>query len=89
MFEGRPKIRIAQEGKSMGQEHRYRGFTIYWNPKPIPDRRHDYSWVHDEYDGAPDEPGGGCLDRRAGHSAGLQEAKADIDELLEDLEQEQ
>ncbi len=27
------------------------GWTITYNPKPIPDRRFDYDFVHDEYDG--------------------------------------
>ena len=25
-------------------------WTITYNPKPIPDRRHDYDVVHDDYD---------------------------------------
>lgn len=28
------------------------GWNIKYNPKPIPDRRHDYDFWHDEYDGA-------------------------------------
>ena len=29
----------------------YAGWTITHDPKPIPDRRFDYDFVHDNYDG--------------------------------------
>lgn len=28
------------------------GWTITFNPKPIPDRCHDYDFIHENYDGA-------------------------------------
>ncbi len=56
---------------------RYRGYTIWSIPTPIPDRSHDWSWVHDEYDGAPDSG-----DDRCGTAASLEAAKRAIDEQL-------
>lgn len=29
----------------------YKGWHIDYNPKPIPDRRHDYDVTHRDYDG--------------------------------------
>jgi len=59
----------------------YRGYHIVYEPKPIPDHSHDWSWWHDDYDGAPDS-----RDRRCGTSASLLQAQADIDDLIEELE---
>lgn len=36
------------------QEHKYRGWIIYYDPPPIPDRRFDWHFYHEDYDGAPD-----------------------------------
>lgn len=58
--------------------HRYRGFRIYHDPKPIPDRRHDWEYAHEDYDGAPDSN-----DDRHGTAASLEAAKAAIDSMLE------
>jgi len=33
----------------------YKGWTITYNPKPIPDRLNDYDATHDEYCGPPDD----------------------------------
>ena len=30
------------------------GWKITYDPKPIPDRRFDWDFIHDDYDGAPD-----------------------------------
>lgn len=50
----------------------YRGWTIRYDPPPIPTRNCDWAFVHDDYDG----PG----DSRCGHAASLEAAKAEIDE---------
>lgn len=52
----------------------YRNYKITYNPKPIPDRRHDWDFVHIDYDGPPDH--------RCGTSSSYEQAKRDID-LLE------
>lgn len=62
----------------------YRGYHIRFDPPPIPVRSFDWSWVHDDYDGAPDGN-----DNRCGASASLEQAKADIDEQIADEEQSQ
>lgn len=64
----------------MPAPERYRGFTIEFRPPPIPSREHDWAFVHDDYDG----PG----DRRADTAPTLEDAKAAIDELIEDLEEQ-
>lgn len=55
----------------------YRGYHIRHDPPPIPVRCADWQWWHDDYDGAPDGN-----DNRCGHSASLEQAKADIDEMI-------
>lgn len=60
---------------------KYRGYTITYNPPPIPVRSFDYEWVHDDYDGADDGN-----DRRCGHSESVEAAKAAIDEQIEEME---
>ena len=32
----------------------YPGWHVEYDPKPIPDRRHDYNYWHDDCDGVPD-----------------------------------
>lgn len=51
--------------------HRYGDWTITHDPKPIPDRRWDWSFVHDDYDGPGDD--------RCGDAASLEACKAEID----------
>ncbi len=59
----------------------YRGFVITYDPPPIPTRDYDWQWMSDDYDGAPDS-----TDDRAGRSASLDAAKADIDAWHEEYE---
>ena len=59
----------------------YRGYHIRFDPPPIPVRSCDWSWHHDDFDGAPDGN-----DNRYGHSASLEEAKAAIDEQISEAE---
>lgn len=55
--------------------HTYKGFYIVYEPKPIPDRRYDYDWTHEDYNG----PG----DNRAGTAASVSVCMAEIDMLLD------
>ncbi len=62
--------------------YRYGKWTIDFGPKPIPTRKFDYSFWHDDYDGAPDS-----FDNRAGTAASVEEAKAEID-IIEDMDRD-
>jgi hypothetical protein len=57
----------------------YRGYRIHYDPPPIPDRRFDWHFAHENFDGAPD-----AGDHRHGDAASLEEAKAEIDDMIED-----
>jgi hypothetical protein len=59
----------------------YRGYTIEFDPPPIPIRTCDYHYVHEDYDGAPD-----AIDNRAGSSGSMTEAMMEIDDLIADEE---
>ena len=54
------------------------GWHIEYNPKPIPDRRHDYDFWHDDYDGAD---GGNGL-------AGTAVNKEDVLEQIREIDKE-
>ena len=56
----------------------YNGWSIRFNPKPIPDRRHDYDFVHEDYDGAD---GGNGL---CGTAESVSDAIAQIIEIEEE-----
>lgn len=58
------------------QRQTYRGHHLMYDPKPIPDRRHDWDWWHDDYDGPPD--------RRCGSAPTAEAARQEIDEILEE-----
>ena len=59
---------------------KYRGYVIEYAPPPIPVRIHDWSFVHEDYDGAPDSN-----DCRQGTAASVWDAKREIDFELDDL----
>ena len=59
----------------MGERVEYRGYTIYWDPKPVPGNIH-WSFVHKDYDGE-DDP-------RHGYAGSIEDAKEQIDEQCED-----
>lgn len=61
---------------------KYRGYTIEYDPPPIGIRTCDYRFVHEDYDGTPDEDGG-VGDRRCGAASSVEAAKREID-MLED-----
>ena len=54
----------------------YRGYKIVCRTKPIPDRRDDWEYWPEDYDGPEDPRGGTC--------ASAQECRARIDEEIED-----
>lgn len=53
----------------------YPGWHVEYNQKPMPDRRHDYDYWHDDYDGAPDGNG------LCGTADSVEAAIAEIGEL--------
>jgi len=55
---------------------KYRGYLITYDPPPIPSRACDWAFEHEDYDG----PG----DSRFGYAPSLEDAKAQIDDLLDD-----
>ena len=57
---------------------KYRGYVITRNPPPIPTRKFDWEYCHEDYDG----PG----DNRCGVAASEEAAKAEIDELEDEGE---
>lgn len=66
----------------MTQRVLYKGYTIYYDPKPIPTDKMDWSWYHQDFDGAPDSN-----DRRCGASASIEAAILDINDLIEDMDE--
>ena len=58
---------------------RFGFYTIRHNPKPIPDRRWDWDFVHDDFDGADDS-----TDNRCGAAESVEACKAEIREIEED-----
>lgn len=58
----------------------YRGYFVYRDPPPIPDRRFDVGFCHFDYDG----PG----DPRCGRASCQREAFREIDVLIEDEREE-
>ena len=53
----------------------YRDWWVAYDPPPIPVRTMDWTFWHDDFDGAPDS-----CDSRCGHAASLEAAKAEIDD---------
>lgn len=51
-------------------------WNIEYEPKPIPDRRHDWSFAHEDFDGAPDSH-----DHRCGTAASVEDALRQIREM--------
>ena len=55
---------------------KYKDYEISYNPKVIPDRRWDYDFQHNDYDGACDSG-----DHRWGEADSIASCKAQIDAL--------
>jgi hypothetical protein len=66
-------------------EQRYGRYTIYYDPPPIPLRQFDWRFVHDDYDGAPNEPDGPPGDSRCGAEASPAACRAEIDAIEGEL----
>jgi hypothetical protein len=66
----------------------YRDYEIYYDPKPIPDRRSDWNYVHKDYDGGYyDEEGNVCeADPRHGCAESIEACKREIDCLYDEEE---
>jgi|APSaa5957512493_1039668.scaffolds.fasta_scaffold43243_3 hypothetical protein len=54
----------------------YRGYTISFDPKPIPYR--DFDFAHVDYDGPED--------KRCGHGASVSDCQDQIDEIIYEAE---
>ena len=61
----------------------YRGYRIFLGPAYTRDSKWEYQ--HDDWDGAPNNPGEGPADRRYGMAATEAECKSEIDEIEEEL----
>jgi len=57
---------------------KYRDYKISHEPKPIPDRSHDFDFSHKDFDGAPDSE-----DNRFGTARSLEDACRQIDDIRE------
>jgi hypothetical protein len=75
-FEQRLSGILSENPQPQPQQFMYKNYRVTYDPPPIPDRSHDWSFVHDEYDGAPD-----AYDRRAGDASSAEAAIAEIDEI--------
>lgn len=53
-----------------------KGWHIFYDPKPIPTKKHDFTFYHDDYDGAEDGN-----DNRAGTGETLQDCIDQIEEI--------
>lgn len=60
----------------LGVAVKYGDWSITYDPPPIPLRMYDYSFVHKNYDGAPD-----AYDDRCGQAGSYDEAKRLINEM--------
>jgi hypothetical protein len=60
-------------------------FIVYDQP-PIPIRSSDWQFVHEDYDGAPNEPGGPPADNRCGTGPTMESCIERIKEIEEELE---
>jgi hypothetical protein len=65
----------------MSKPVRYRDYILWCDPPPIPIRCMDYHYAHDDYDGAPNEPGGPPADNRCGSATSIEACREAIDEL--------
>lgn len=60
----------------------YRDYRIDFGPAYTADTR--WEFVHDDYDGAPNNPGEGPADNRAGFGCTVEDCREQIDEIEED-----
>jgi hypothetical protein len=69
------KVNLLDAVNAVTHDISYRGYVIYYDPPPIPDRRYDWHFYHRHYDGEGDP--------RHGDAASLGAAMAEIDEQIE------
>ena len=62
---------------------KYKQYTIYYDPPPIPLRSCDWHFVHDDYDGGPEHSGDNPTDDRCGDGPTKEDCMRQIDELEE------
>lgn len=67
---------------------KYRGYTISYDPPPIPIRTMDWHWCSENFDAEQESDGTWHSNGLCGHSASLEEAKRDIDAQIEEIEDE-
>lgn len=79
MWSATSRRRGAVEMEPFDEVLTYRGYTIRYDPPPIPDRRWDWQFQHDQFDGAEDSG-----DRRYGQAASPQDCMYAIDEIEDD-----
>ena len=60
----------------MNEPIKYQGYTITYDPPPIPLRSFDWQFAHDGYDGAPDSH-----DIRFGSGPTAEDCQSQIDDL--------
>lgn len=73
----------------VGENVEYRGYNITFDYPPIPIRTIDYSFFHDDYDGAPEHLYDGfSSDTRCGQGASVDDCKAQIDEQILESEED-
>jgi hypothetical protein len=86
--EASPRFRAEQKtatGTVRRQRINYRNYVIHYDQKPVPGYG-DWSFSHEDFDGAPDGPGTSCSDHRCGYAETPKEAKYEIDAQYVDLE---
>lgn len=71
----------------MAESERYRGYTIYFDPPPIPGRACDWRFVHDDYDAEVFSDGSVSADPRAGDGPSLEDCKRQIDDQIAEAEE--
>lgn len=74
-FDGFIEIAAQQQSELWSKEAHRRQYQISYNPKPIPDRNHDWEFIHQDYDGPPDN--------RCGTAASQEDAIHQIDLIWE------
>ena len=67
---------LAAETFSASRPLHYGAYHIWLDPPPIPTRAFDWTFAHEDYDGAPDSG-----DTRCGFASSIADAVRQIDEI--------
>lgn len=74
----------AATPKSAATEAKYRGWTISYDPPPIPVRDMDWHFIHPDFDASWEgEEDGYVSNGLAGYGASVEDCKAQIDDIEE------